>query len=286
MNDLPYRVLRVFSNNAVLASHGEDELVLVGRGIGFGQVAGNPIPADQVQRQYLAVESDKAHYRDLVNSIDAELLETISTAVDLASDLLGELHPSVYLVLTDHLAFAVQRLREGEIIRNPLLEEIRVVFPAEFGAAELVLQYINSRLGIDLPADETAFITLHLNAARHGSTVKRPLQQANAVAGIIEMVHQRLGQTETSGRAHDELVLTVVHLGKRLQRSEFRRNQAARSIQRDLPRETEVAAEVIRRILQTDRLPAEAAGEVAHLAVFLNGWLNDPIRSDSKPSTK
>lgn len=186
MAELSYKVARVFSNNAVLARRGEDELVLVGRGIGFGRRAGDQIAADNVQRQYVEISPDKAQYLDLVNSIDSQVFETISAAIDLATDLLGELHPSVYLVLTDHLAFAVQRLREGEAITNPLLSEIRVVFPAEFGAAELMLSYINSHLDAELPVDEAAFITLHLSAARAGSTVKQPLQQANALAGIVE----------------------------------------------------------------------------------------------------
>lgn len=279
MVELSYEVVRVLSSNAVLARHGEDELVLVGRGIGFGRSVGELIPAGAGQQEFIAAQSDKAQYLNLVNSIDAEMFETISAAVDLAADLLGELHPSVYLLLTDHLVFAVARQREGQAILNPLLGEIRAVFPAEFGAAELVLQYINSRLGIDLPIDEAAFITLHLNAARHGSNVKQPLQQANALAGINEYVYARLGRVPATGAVHDDFVLAMARLGRRLRRGDYRHNQAARSIQRDLPFETELAGQLIQRLLDVDRLPREAAGEVATLAVLLHGWRQDLDRA-------
>ena len=102
--ELSYGVVRVLSNNAVLARHGEDESVLVGRGIGFGRSVGERIPAGQVHQEFIAPQSDKAQYLNLVNSIEPEIFETTQAAVELAADLLGELHPAVYLMLTDHLA--------------------------------------------------------------------------------------------------------------------------------------------------------------------------------------
>lgn len=235
-----------------------------------------------MHQEFIAPQSDKAQYLNLVNSIEPEIFETIQAAVELAADLLGELHPSVYLMLTDHLAFAVNREREGQQISNPLVGEIRAVFPAEFGAAELVLQYINSRLGTELPIDEAAFITLHLNAARHGSNVKQPLQQANALAGINEFVLARLGRPGATGPARDDFVHAMARLGRRLDQGHYRHNQAARSIQRDLPFEHDLAAQVICRLLGVEALPREAAGEVATLAVLLHGWRQD-LERGSKP---
>lgn len=275
MGEPSYRVVRVFNNNAVLVRQDEDELVVVGRGIGFGRRTGDRIAADNVQRQYVEIGRDKAQYLELMNSIDPRVFEIISTTVDLAVDLLGELHPSVYLLLADHLAFAVQRFRDGAAIVNPLLGEIRVVFPTEFGAAELMLGYINSHLGIELPTDEAAFITLHLNAARTGSTVKQPLQQANVLGGIVEFATTWLGSPAISPAVHDELVGALARLANRLESGAYRVNLAARSIQRDLPHETELARQIVLRILQVEQLPREAVGEVANLAVFLHGWQQD-----------
>jgi transcriptional antiterminator len=268
-------VSRVFSNNAVLARLGEDERVLVGCGIGFGRRVGERIPADKIQQQYFELSPSKAHYLDLMNLIDQRTFDTCVEAIKRAADLLGELHPSVYLVLADHLACVVQRLREGSVIFNPLMDEIRAAFPDESVAAEVVLRYINSHLDVELPSDETAFITLHLSAARTGASVKLPLKQANDLAGIVQFAADRLGHPNASGVVHGELVWTLARLTKRVRAGAFRSHAAARSIERDLPLETELASQIIERIWGSTPLPHGAAGEVAHHAVFLHGWKQD-----------
>jgi transcriptional antiterminator len=275
MEALAYRVFRVFSNNAVLARRDEDERVLVGRGIGFGRRVGEWIPADQVQQQYFDLNPSKARYLDLMNSVDQHTFDICIEAIEQAANLLGELHQSVYLVLADHLAFVVQRLREGSVISSPLIDVIRAAFPGEFAAAEVVLRYVNSHLDVELPPDETAFITLHLNAARISSSVKVPLRQANALDGIVRFAADRLGRPNTSGVVHDELIRTLARLTRRVRAGTLRSCPAARLIARDLPLETRLASQIIERISGSTPLPHGAAGEVAHLAVFLNGWKQD-----------
>ncbi|MDR3070117.1 MAG: PRD domain-containing protein [Propionibacteriaceae bacterium] len=270
-----YLVSKVFSNNAVLARLGDEERVIVGRGIGFGRRVGERIPADQVQCEYFELSPDRVHYLDLMNSFDQRTFDTCVEAIKQAADLLGELHPSVYMVLADHLAFVVQRLREGNVIHNPLIDEIRATFPDEFIAAEVVLRYVNSSLDVELPPDEKAFITLHLNAARVGTSVKLPLQQANALAGIVQFARERLGYPGISGAVHDELIWALDRLTKRLRAGTFRSNAAARSVERDLPLETELASQIVERIWASEPLPHGTAGEVAYLAVFLHGWKQD-----------
>jgi transcriptional antiterminator len=286
MGQPAYLIARVFSNNTVLASQDEAERVLVGRGIGFGRRVGDWIPADLVQQQYFEVNPSKVHYLELMSSVDSHTFDTCVQAVERAGDLLGELHPSVYLVLADHLAFTVQRLREGCVISNPLVDEIRAVFPDEYVAAELVLRYVNSHLDVELPADEKAFITLHLNAARTGASVKRPLQQANALAGIAQFAGQRLGYLDASGPVHDELIQMLARLTKRVRAGDFRGNAAGRSIKRDLPLETALATQIIEQIWGGTPLPHECMGEVAHLAVFLHGWRQDAANETRINQTK
>lgn len=272
------RVVRVLSNNAVLARVGEGDsddggLVLVGRGIGFGRHVGDPVSATADQRQYIELSPDKVQLLTSLNALDPYVIETISTAVDLAADLLGELHPSVYLVLAEHLSYAVDRVGKGEVIRNSLLEEIKAVFSAEFGAAELIVQYLNSHLTVDLPIDEAAFIALHLNAARSGVTVKQPLAKANELAGLATFVRHRLPrEVGAASTSDDGLITTLTYVQRRARAGQWRDNRAQRSIARDLPREYDLAEQVLCRILDTAMLPREAAGEAAYLAVFLHGW--------------
>lgn len=169
----------------------------------------------------------------------------------------------------------MQRAGLGETIRNSLVDEIRAAFPLEFRAAELVVGYLNANVeGIDLPIDEAAFIALHLNAARLGVTVKQPLATANALAGMIRLVCLRLNATTTSldGTPDRTLAIELTRLNKRVQAGLFRSNLLRRSVDRDLPRESELARQILCRILDVPSLPAHVEGEAAFLAVFLHGW--------------
>lgn len=272
------RIVRVFSNNAVLVRHEDaaavqtQEYVLVGRGIGFQRKPGDVISSGDADHQYVELSADKIQFVRSLDSFDREVLETITGAVDLSVDFLGELHPSVYVVLAEHISFAVQRVGQGEAIRNSLMAEIRAAFPEEFHAAELVVGYLNANLaGIDLPIDEAAFIALHLNAARTGVTVKQPLATAHELASLVNLVCAQLGVD--SGDHDHTLAVELNRLSRRLQAGRWRHNDARRSIERDLPRELETARRVIARILATPVLPKEAVGETAFLAMFLHGWL-------------
>lgn len=266
------RVTRVLSNNAVVARAGGSERVVVGRGIGFGCKAGDLIAAETVQRSYIELSSQRAHVLEVLQDVDPNTLETISNAVDLAGDLLGTLHPSVYLLLSDHLVFSLQRLSEGKTIENPLSAEIKAVFPDEYGAGLLVLQYINSHIEVELPADEAAFIALHLKAARLGVAVKKPLEQANELASLVKDVSVLLGYRTDDHHIDNELFSYLARLIKRVRNGEFRTLSAQRSIERDLGDEMIVATSVMCRLMGVDTLPRIALGETAFLAVFLHGW--------------
>ncbi|MDD7554348.1 PRD domain-containing protein [Schaalia hyovaginalis] len=278
----PYRVTHALNNNAVAAVDVDSDtpVILVGKGLGFGRRPGDEIPEEDVRERYIAVGEDRSHYLNLLKNIPAVTLEAVSGGVELAEEQLGALHPSVYVILTDHLAFAVQRLAEGQMIENPLLPEIRARFPREFVAAEILLRYVNARLDIMLPIDEAAFITLHLRAAATGETVKRPLSQANALAGLTDTVIARLVRgTTVREDARAELVSHIVALSRRLKGGELRANAALLSIQRDAPDDYALAEEIVQILSEGFQTPAaQVAGEVAFTALFLHGWRQDARR--------
>ncbi|MDO5534315.1 MAG: PRD domain-containing protein [Propionibacteriaceae bacterium] len=260
-------VVRVFSNNALLVRLGDVERVVVGRGIGFGRRIGETLALSGDERHYVEANPERIQLLDSIGSLDPDLLQTVSSAVDLAGDLLGELHPSVYVLLVDHLVFALQRHREGQEIRNGLLPEIQAVFVAEFAAAELIVHFVNARLGLDLPLDEAAFIALHLNAARTGGTVKRPLERVNSLGGLVRFAEDLVGATPDG-----EFIQYLYELDQRVQSGRCRSNAAQRPIEVALPHEAQLARRIVARTIGGVTIPAACAGEVSYLAVFLHGW--------------
>lgn len=278
------RIVRVLSNNAVLARLDEHEMVLVGRGIGYGRKDGDVIDPAGIQQQYIEMEPERVQLLSWVSSIGEIAVDDIAHAVELAADSLGGLHPAIHVLLLDHLAFAVQRVRYGETIANPLSPQIREMFPEEFAAASIALHWLNDRLGVKLPDDEASFIALHLNAARTGETVKQPLRRANELADLVDEITTLLGTDDTEVR--ETILREVVVVTKRLRHGACRINDARHSIRRDLAADHAIAESLVCRILGTSTVPRQAEGETAFLAVQIHGWRKDSEASRRQPSPK
>lgn len=295
------RVVRVLSNNAVEVRAAENSgdgryqqsRVIVGKGVGFHTKPGELISATSEhpldgssQREYVELSAEQQDILASLNAINPTQLAVISTAIDLASDVLGGLHPSVYVILAEHLAVALERVDRGERITTTLAKEIRAVFPREFSAAELVVHYLNAHVDTrDLPIDEAAFITLHLSAARHGDTVKKPLATANAISQADQMIRQASGLQQSSGAepsgeqgqesTDDELPLHLTFLLARLRQHRVRTNPLHDVIRQRCAFEYELASRVVHMLSATCELPRhlDTTGEVAFLAMFLHGYL-------------
>ncbi|AEX38602.1 PRD domain-containing protein [Corynebacterium pseudotuberculosis] len=275
-------IRRVLSNNAVLAAENcseAGERILVGKGIGFSKKPGDYVEHGGGSREYVELSEQHRALLEGLSSIDGATFHVISASIDVASDVLGKLHPSVYLILAEHLSFAVQRVGRGETIRNSLVVEIKAVVPEEFSAAELVVNYLNTHLdSIVLPIDEAAFIAFHLHAARTGGTVKQPLAVANAIGQVTAKAHRLLRTPAEAG--NDALSMELALAYQRLQRKQLRHNVLLASVEKLLPHEYAVAAELLTDLSGEPQLPLSARGEAAFLAVFLHGWTQENVNKE------
>lgn len=64
-----------------------------------------------------------------------------------------------------HLRPAQYRLRRGQVVENPLLEEIKSKYPAVFQAANDVAKVLESAWQLPLPEPEIGYVAIHIAAA-------------------------------------------------------------------------------------------------------------------------
>lgn len=263
-------IRQVLSNNAIVADTGD---VLVGKGIGFGRKSGDLVTSPEGTRHYVQLDPEQVRFLHSLRRIEPTLVEAVSTAVDHAGDTLGPLHPSVYVLLMEHISFAVNRVRAGDEILSGIAGEIHAIFPAEYAAAETMLQLINTHIqDVQLPPEEASYVALHLSAARSGVSVKAPLAAANELALLVSYVTSRLA---ISNPQQVGLTATLARLIHRMRAGTFRTMVLHTHIAAALPAETDIARHVVCRILGTGQSPHYAEGEIAYLAVFLSGCVQD-----------
>ena len=76
------------------------------------------------------------------------------------------MNDSIYLHLTDHIHFAIERYRKNLPIRNGLLWETKQLYKDEYEVGLEALNMICDQFGVLLPEDEAGFMALHfVNAA-------------------------------------------------------------------------------------------------------------------------
>lgn len=195
----PYIIIKVMNNNVLLAKdlRQQQECILIGKGLGFGRSAGEQcaIPAGKIEKRYISLEQTvKQQYFELITGMDPKIVGLCAEVTAMAEGRLGELNPQVHVVLTDHIGFAIERIRQGMEIHNPFLYEIQLLYPEEYSVAVEGVGYLSAQLGIEIPVDETGFIALHLHAARQNEAVKDTVKQTRLLKELVDIIEGQLGK--------------------------------------------------------------------------------------------
>ncbi|WP_335872520.1 glucose PTS transporter transcription antiterminator GlcT [Bacillus sp. 2205SS5-2] len=182
-----FKVKKVLNNNVLIGVHPEhEEVVLIGKGIGFHQKVGNNIEGQTVEKTFvLKNEKEQEQYKKLLPYLDDETLHIIISAIELIRERTNTfLNEHIHVALTDHILFAIHRLMRGLSIRNPFLMETKVLYPFEYEVAKEVVELINENASIELPEGEIGFIALHI----HSAMVNRQLSEVNQHSQLVTLL--------------------------------------------------------------------------------------------------
>ncbi|MCD7036105.1 transcription antiterminator [Metabacillus sp. GX 13764] len=183
MGDL-FTVKKALNNNVLIAEHEQyGEAVLIGKGIGFGKSKGDHLSQDAYEKMFvLKNEKEQEQYMKLLPHIDEDFIGLMNDIIHfISSEMNLPLNEHIHIGLTDHLAFALNRQKQGIEVKNPFLNETKSLYPKEFAIAKEVVEMIEDRFLIRLPAGEVGFIALHI----HGAATNKPLSEINQYSQLI-----------------------------------------------------------------------------------------------------
>ncbi len=192
------RIEKVLNNNVLIAEHPSyQEVVLIGKGIGFNRKRGDSIDTTGIEKLFvLKNEKEQENYIKLLPFIDRDIHEVIISAMELIKQRThSELNEHIHVGLTDHLMFALTRVSQGMQITNPFLVETKALYRREYEIALEVVSLIKERTGIELPAGEIGFITLHIHSAMTNKNLSEVNQDSQLVSRLVSMVEEQLGIT-------------------------------------------------------------------------------------------
>ena len=204
------KIEKIINNNLVRSINEKGQyVILMGCGIGFQKKIGSTIDESKITQVY-TLQDKNSKLEELLTRVPEEYIQTANEVISYAKFSLGKkLNDNIYITLTDHICFAVERFKQGIVVKNALLWEIRRFYNHEFLIAKDALQIIKRRLNIELPEDEAGFITLHLvNATMDSMDLGITTEMMRVIERILSIVkyHFKVGIDEYS--LHYERFLT------------------------------------------------------------------------------
>lgn len=187
------KILKVINNNVVSALDKDaEEVVIMGKGIGFHAKPGQIVEEEKVEKIFrLEDEKSAGQFAELMKRLPVEYLKVSDEIITYAkNDMKLELNPSIYLTLTDHISFAIERYRGGMIYGNPLMNEVKTFYQEEYQVGEFALKLIEEKLGVKLDKDEAASVALHVVNAEYNTGVRNTMNIACLIRDVVDIVRE------------------------------------------------------------------------------------------------
>ena len=266
---------KVINNNIISAYEKSGaEVIVMGRGIGFKKKQGEVVPADQISKIFrIKSRTLTEQFKELLANMPLERVRISDEIISHAKDHLKlKLNQSIYVTLTDHINFAIERVSQGIEPQNALLWEIKRFYPQEFQLGIYALELIQDRLAILLPEDEAGFIALHFVNAEYGTDIRDAVKFPDQMQAIVDIVERDLGILLDESSLHYERFMThIKFLIQRIYRKELLSSEdreLSLLMQRKYPREYQCSLKVAEYIMQAtgSRLSEE---EIMYLSVHI-----------------
>lgn len=182
---------KVLNNNVVtIIDENNKEAVVMGRGLAFQKKKGDEISEDAVDKVFVLENkfvNDKLI--KLINDIPASYLEISEEIINYAETKLDtKLNENIYLTLTDHISFSINRHKNDMPIKNSMLWDIKRLHKDEFEIGLKSLDIIKDKLDIELPTDEAASIAMHILNGELNRDMPEIVNMINLIEEILKIV--------------------------------------------------------------------------------------------------
>ncbi|CDR24690.1 glucose PTS transporter transcription antiterminator GlcT [Staphylococcus schweitzeri] len=221
-----YIVTKTLNNNVVVCTNDGQEVILIGKGIGFnkkeGMVLNNQaITIDKIYK--LESEQQKEHYKSLVEIADDNVLQVIIESLNFISNTAMNVDSKQLVVsLTDHIIFAYKRIKQNQVISNPFVMETKQLYSEAYHIANQVIDQLNAALDVHFPEDEIGFIALHIASNTEDLSMREMTLINDLIKRSIGIIESDLVTTvDKQSLQYQRFIRHVQFLIRRLRRKEY-----------------------------------------------------------------
>ena len=160
--------------------------------MGFKAKEGSTIDEDKIEKVFrLDSQNTMDKFKELLENLPMEHVQISAEIIGYAKEVLNRpINPNVYITLTDHINFALERYKQKMMFSNPLIREVRSFYHAEYLIGEYAIAMIERDLGVKLPVDEAASIALHIVNAEYDAPMGDTIKITNLIQQVLEVVRE------------------------------------------------------------------------------------------------
>lgn len=271
------RIDKVINNNMVRSTNEhQQEVIVLGRGLGYQKHAGDKIDERLIEKVYrLEDKQYETQLIQLLSDIDFAYIQIVNEIVAYAESILRkQLNSSVYVSLTDHIYYSVERMRKNKLIENPLHVEIKNFYPKEYAIGRHSLKIIQQYLQMKLPESEASFIGMHvLNAQLNSGYLSDTYLATTMIQKILEIVQAYLGITlDQSTISYDRFITHLKFFSLRLMNNESPKavDDILYQVISTQYKDAFVCAQVIKEYIENDIKKPMSNADLVYLTIHIN----------------
>lgn len=274
-----YRIAKVLNNNGVLATKDGQEVIFLGKGIGFGKKVNDFYEPAPGVREY-KMETKKQEKRlphEIIGKVNPIYIEIASEIVKLSQREFGHVDTRILLPLADHIDFAIKRVKNISM-SNPFAKDIELLFPEEYAVALKGKEFIKEMTGCEIPDDEVGYITLHVHSAIGSEHVTESIQAMEVIHESIDKLQEDLKiEIDDSSISYMRLMNHIKYLLLRLNTKEKLQMDISEFTREKFPFAYEQAKEMCLRLSNVIN-KAIPESEVGYLALHLERILSSELK--------
>lgn len=186
------KIVKVMNNSLLIVKDkNNDEVIVMGKGIGFKMKAGDEVDESKVEKTFVPKDENLTkEYTRLIEETPSEYIEIVNHIIDYSKEMLDRaLSEQLFFTLIDHVSYSVSRLENNIVLQNRLSWEVKRFYSKEFSVGVYSVNYINEKLNVNLPEEEAANIAFHLvNAQIEYGDMEKTLDTVKILKDIFNIV--------------------------------------------------------------------------------------------------
>ncbi|MEI0559490.1 BglG family transcription antiterminator LicT [Brachyspira intermedia] len=219
-------IIKKILNNNVVTSTSENgqEIIVVGNGIGWKQKVGQEIEDSKIEKIFrMDTASSTAKLKQLFIEVKIESINASTEIIEYAKKNLNkDLNKNIYITLTDHIDFAIERFERGIEFKNALYWEIRKIYKKEFEIGQYALNIIEKHFGVRLPEEEAAAIATYIINAEFDGNMSHTESMIRIVKKAINVVSLFVGkQLDEDSLDYQRFVTHLLFFAQRVIEQKF-----------------------------------------------------------------